>query len=166
VSGPAGPASVGGSLAMGAPLALAAAACRCGFRMTRSGVVLGLGGVLVLVAPVLVTRGLPGWFDLTGYAGWSLAVGLVATAEEAFLRGALFDALTAWRGRSASVVGAAVVGAAVLFALLHVPLYGVHVLPVDFAVGLVLGGLRVATGTWTAPAIAHVGADLVGWWLV
>jgi hypothetical protein len=30
----------------------------------------------------------------------------------------------------------------------------------------VFGALRVATGTWTAAAIAHVGADLAGWWLV
>jgi len=59
----------------------------------------------------------------------------------------------------------AIVVGAVCFALLHVPLYGWHVLPLDLAVGLVLGGLRQATGTPAAPAVTHVGADLVGWFL-
>ena len=54
---------------------------------------------------------------------------------------------------------------AVCFALLHVPLYGWHVVPLDLAVGLVLGGLRHGTGTAAAPAVTHVGADLVGWFL-
>jgi len=85
----------------------------------------------------------------------------VAGAEEAFLRGALFDAVQRrWN------VHAAVVVAAVAFAALHVPLYGWHVLPLDLAVGLVLGAARLAAGTWTAPAIAHISADLAGWWLL
>ena len=56
--------------------------------------------------------------------------------------------------------------AAIAFAALHVPLYGWHAVPLDFAVGLVLGATRLLAGTWTAPAIAHVGADLAGWWLL
>jgi len=46
-----------------------------------------------------------------------------------------------------------------------VPLYGWHVLPLDLAVGVVLGGLRQATGTAAAPAITHVLADVAGWFL-
>jgi membrane protease YdiL (CAAX protease family) len=73
----------------------------------------------------------------------------------------LYDAVARDHG-----IDAAVVIGAIAFAALHVPLYGWHVVPLDLAVGLVLGALRVWTGTWTAPALAHAGADLIGWWLV
>ena len=53
----------------------------------------------------------------------------------------------------------------VAFALLHVPLYGWHVVPLDLAVGLVFAGLRLATGSAAAPAVAHSVADLATWWL-
>jgi len=118
----------------------------------------------VLLLPVVVatrTGALSLRGDSTSYAGWAWATALVATAEEAFLRGALFGALQRWRGTDVAVVGAAVA-----FAALHVPLYGWHAVPLDLAVGLALGALRVVSGSWTAPAVAHVGADLVGWWLV
>ncbi len=49
--------------------------------------------------------------------------------------------------------------------LLHVPLYGWTALPLDLAVGLLLGGLRMAAGGWGAQAVAHPVADLAGWWL-
>jgi membrane protease YdiL (CAAX protease family) len=65
-----------------------------------------------------------------------------------------------------STTDAAVVVAAIAFALLHAPLYGWHAVPLDLAVGVVLGATRALAGTWTAPAIAHVGADLAGWWLL
>jgi membrane protease YdiL (CAAX protease family) len=125
---------------------------------------IGLAGMAVLLLPVVVatrTGALSLRGDSTSYAGWALATALVATAEEAFLRGALFGALQRWRGTDVAVVGAAVA-----FAALHVPLYGWHAVPLDLAVGLALGALRVVSGSWTAPAVAHVGADLVGWWLV
>ena len=99
--------------------------------------------------------------ESTSYAGWAVATAFVAGAEEAFLRGALFDAVQRWRQR-----GRAVVVAAIAFAALHVPLYGWHAVPLDLAVGLVLGATRLVAGTWTAPAIAHIGADLGGWWLL
>jgi membrane protease YdiL (CAAX protease family) len=54
----------------------------------------------------------------------------------------------------------------VLFALIHLPLYGVGALPLDLAVGLLLGGLRIISGGVLAPAIAHVIADLAGGWLL
>lgn len=55
--------------------------------------------------------------------------------------------------------------AAVAIALLHVPLYGWSVLPLDLAVGVVLGLLRSWSGTAAAPAVTHVDADLVGWFV-
>jgi hypothetical protein len=48
---------------------------------------------------------------------------------------------------------------------MHVPLYGWHVMPLDLAVGLVFGGLRLATHGVAAPAAAHAVADLATWWL-
>ena len=51
------------------------------------------------------------------------------------------------------------------FALIHVPLYGWHVVPLDFAVGVWLAGLRLASGGVAAPAIAHSLADLATWWM-
>jgi membrane protease YdiL (CAAX protease family) len=124
-------------------------------------VIAGLGGAALLVLPALVVHGGLGQRSAAGYLGWATATAFVATAEEAFLRGALFGALSRWRGPDVAVVGAAAA-----FALLHLPLYGVTALPLDFAVGLLLGALRLLTGGWGAPAVAHAGADLVGWWLV
>ena len=97
-----------------------------------------------------------------GFLPWAAAVSVVVVAEEAFLRGALFRAV------QSSVAGAAGPHAAVLvtavaFALLHVPLYGWRVLPLDLAVGVLLGALRLGSGSWAAPAGAHAIADYVGW---
>jgi membrane protease YdiL (CAAX protease family) len=81
-------------------------------------------------------------------------------AEEAFLRGALFDAVEEWAGPAVAVA----VGA-VCFAGLHVPLYGWASAPLDLAVGLLFGALRWVSGSWLAPGLAHTFADLAGWWL-
>lgn len=51
------------------------------------------------------------------------------------------------------------------FALIHVPLYGWHVVPLDLGVGVWLAGLRLASGSVAAPAIAHALADLATWWM-
>ena len=147
-----------GLLFAGCLLVLALAA-RTRVPLNRRAIALGLLGVAVVCLPVglgqlVAVRPLHG---TTGFVPWALAVTVVATAEEVFLRGTIFDAIKApW---------VAVAVAAVCFALLHVPLYGWHVLPLDLAVGLVLGGLRLEAGTAAAPAITHVGADLVGWFL-
>jgi hypothetical protein len=45
--------------------------------------------------------------------------------------------------------------------VLHVPFYGLQVLPLDLAVGVLLGGLRQLSGG----VAAHAVADLAGWWL-
>ncbi|PZS32798.1 MAG: hypothetical protein DLM59_07530 [Pseudonocardiales bacterium] len=142
-------------------LALAIAAgvhLRLGVRST----VIGVCGGAVLCLP-----GVVGW--LTGAAShrsagaflpWAAVVTVVAAAEEIFLRGALFSAVARRRGPVAAVA----FGAG-LFALMHVPLYGWHVVPLDLAVGIWLGALRVYAESPTAPLMAHVTADLAGWWL-
>jgi hypothetical protein len=48
---------------------------------------------------------------------------------------------------------------------MHVPLYGWGVVPVDLAAGVWLAGLRLAGGGVGAPVVAHLLADLAGWWL-
>jgi membrane protease YdiL (CAAX protease family) len=161
LAGPAGPSSVAGGVVFAVLLAVAAFAYRPAAGRRRWIVPAGLGGAALLVLPALVVHGGTGQLSMTGYAGWATATTFVATTEEAFLRGALFGALARWRGPDVAVVGAAAA-----FALLHLPLYGVGALPLDFAVGLLLGALRLVTGGWAAPAVAHAGADLVGWWLV
>ena len=161
VAGPAGAGSTRAGLVFAALLTGAAVVSRVSVRLTPKAAAAGVAGAVVLLLPVLLTHGLGTARPAGSYAGWAAATAVVAGAEEAFLRGALYDAVRRVRG-----VDAAVVVGALAFAALHVPLYGWRAAPLDLAVGLVLGALRVLTGTWTAPAIAHVGADLVGWWLV
>jgi membrane protease YdiL (CAAX protease family) len=102
----------------------------------------------------------PGAWLAAWFAPWAAITVLVATAEELVLRGVLFDAVDRAAGGTIAVVTTSLV-----FALIHVPLYGWHVVPLDLGVGLILGGLRVLTGGVTAPASAHVIADLATWWL-
>lgn len=161
VAGPGGAGSVRAGLVFAAILATLALASRAGLAVSGRALLIGVLGAAALVVPVLVTHGVGGHLDATGYATWAPATVAVATAEEAFLRGALYDAVARARG-----VDAAVLVGAIAFAALHVPLYGWHAVPLDLAVGLALGALRVLTGTWSAPAVAHAGADLVGWWLL
>ncbi len=68
-------------------------------------------------------------------------------------------------GSDGRAVAVAVLATSLLFALIHVPLYGWHVVPLDFGVGVFLAGLRLASGSVTAPVIAHVVADLATWWV-
>jgi membrane protease YdiL (CAAX protease family) len=93
-------------------------------------------------------------------AAWVVVVVAVAASEEALLRGALWGTLEKSWGPAAALVVTTVV-----FAVIHVPLYGWRAVPLDLAVGLVLGGLRVWTGGAAAPAVAHVVADVLGGWL-
>ena len=91
---------------------------------------------------------------------WTPLVALVAVAEEIALRGALFSALLEGGGAPLAIAVTSIV-----FALTHVPLYGWGALPLDLAAGLLFGGLRLVSGGVTAPASAHVLADLAGGWL-
>lgn len=67
-------------------------------------------------------------------------------------------------GRFAAALVAAI-AAALAFALIHVPLEGWSIVPLDLGVGLWLAGLRLLTRGVAAPAAAHVVADLATWWL-
>jgi membrane protease YdiL (CAAX protease family) len=55
--------------------------------------------------------------------------------------------------------------AAIAFTVLHIPLYGWHVVPLDFTVGVWLGTIRAISGSWVAPGISHMLADLTGRWI-
>jgi len=94
------------------------------------------------------------------FVPWAMVTMLVAAAEESVLRGSLYGSVA-----SAGGVPAAIVVTSLLFALLHVPTYGWPVAPLDFGVGLVLGGLRALTGRTAAPAVAHAVADLAAWFM-
>jgi membrane protease YdiL (CAAX protease family) len=110
-----------------------------------------IGGVLT--APGLGRPAAP-------FVPWALVTLLVAAAEEGVLRGALLDRID----RAAGLVPAIAL-TTLAFALMHVPLYGWHVVPLDLAVGLVLAGLRISTRGLAAPIAAHAVADLATWWL-
>ncbi len=137
-----------------------------GLRVSRppAGALLaGLAGGLLLLALPLVVHPAPRSVNL-GHAAafwpWVAATSLVATAEEAVLRGSL------WRwiaGAGGDMV--ALLLTSVMFALIHIPVYGVTVVPLDLGVGLFLGGLRLWFGSPAAPAVAHMVADLGTWWL-
>ena len=161
LAGPAGATSVRATLVFAVVLAAISAVCGVRAGWSVRGVAIGLAVAAVLVVPALAHLGVRADLPAGSFPAWAALTALVATAEEAFLRGALFDAVERRRG-----VDAAIAVAAIAFALLHVPLYGWHVLPLDLAVGIVLGATRAVAGTWTAPAVAHVGADLAGWWLL
>ena len=136
-----------------------AVAARTAVPFSRRAVALGLAGVVVLCVPVLLS-----WTPrppvVHGFARWAVVVTVVAIAEELFLRGALYGAVRRLAGDNAAIA----VGA-VAFGLLHLPLYGWGAVPLDLAVGVLLGELRRVSGTPVAPAVTHVGADLVAWFL-
>lgn len=144
--------------------ATAAAGWRPGVPRARA-LAAGVGGAAVLCAAPAALR-LGGHTLVLGpppiglLPGWASTTVLIAVAEEALLRGVLFDAVSSWAGDLAAVGVAAVA-----FGLLHVPLYGWQAVPLDIAVGVWLGGLRLATGGIAAPATAHAVADLAAWWL-
>lgn len=123
---------------------------------------LGLAAAAVLCLGPLTRHLLDpgGALELHRFWVWGAVVTTVALSEEAFLRGALWQAVAAWRG---DLVALALT--TVAFALLHVPFYGWGIIPLDLAVGLLLGGLRMVGGGIAAPATAHLVADIAGWWL-
>jgi membrane protease YdiL (CAAX protease family) len=128
----------------------------------RTQLVIGLAGSAVLCAvPLTVHVRTPGGtLPLGQLPVWAAVVTVVAVAEEVLLRGVLWSIAEQWRGTTAALVMTTAA-----FGLLHVPLYGWDALPLDLAAGLLLGGLRIATGGWGSAAVAHTVADLAGWWL-
>jgi membrane protease YdiL (CAAX protease family) len=127
------------------------------------GVGIAGGAVLVVLAAVLPRTPLHVWPRPHGVTvlTWTVLVAFVAVAEELVFRGVLFDAVA----RAAGVFAACAV-CAVAFAIVHVPLYGWQALPLDIAVGVWLGGLRMLSGGVAAPAVAHTVADMGAWFLV
>ena len=119
-----------------------------------------LGGVVLVAIPRLFHLGLPALIGMRPepFVIWAAVTGLVSVAEEVLLRGALFDAVNRTAGGLAAIV---VTSAA--FALMHVPLYGWQIVPLDFGVGIWFAGLRLASGSVVAPAVAHLLADLSTW---
>jgi membrane protease YdiL (CAAX protease family) len=120
-------------------------------RRLHPAVALAIGGLAIGGASVVAGPAVP--FPA---AAWTLPLSLLAAvAEEALFRRVAYAQLARW----GPVV--AVVGAAALFAVVHVPLYGLAALPVDLGAGLVFGWQRWATGSWTVPAATHGLANVV-----
>jgi membrane protease YdiL (CAAX protease family) len=153
-------------LAFGAVLAALALATWRWERPRVAGIVIRLGAglvaglVLVVIAAAIRPEALPSLRPAAPFVPWVAVTVLVASSEEAVFRGALFGTLDR---RSGPLVALAVT--TVVFAAMHVPFYGPSAIPLDVAVGLVLGGLRLATRGVAAPIAAHVTADLATWWL-
>jgi membrane protease YdiL (CAAX protease family) len=147
-------------------VALVGMAAAAGWRPTlpRLGsILLGAAAALALVTiPRLAHPLVPAAIGMRPepFVAWGIVTALVVTGEEVLLRGALFRTIDGAAGPLAAVL---VTGLA--FALMHVPLYGWGVVPLDLGVGIVLGGLRLASGGVAAPAVAHLLADLSTWWL-
>ena len=146
--------------------ALVAVALVAGVRpsVPRPGPVMaGAPAGAVLVAVSLLARW-PAPPLVLGHAApflpWVVVTTLVATGEELVLRGVLWH----WTA-AASGSGTALLVTSLAFALIHVPVYGWHVVPLDLGVGLFFGGLRLWFGGPAAPAAAHIVADLATWWL-
>lgn len=131
-------------------------------RRVAGGVAAGLAGAAVLCIPAAIRHVALGGIvaPSDGYLRWATFVVVVAVAEEALLRGSLFRAVEQRAGGPAAIAVTSVA-----FGLLHAPIYGWGVVPLDIAVGVWLGTLRAVSGTVTAPALAHAAADLAGWWL-
>lgn len=117
----------------------------------RAGAVLVVGVAAVAAAALLAgpVPPLP-----AGAVALALSL-LAAVAEEALFRGALYSLLERW----GAVV--AVGTSALLFALVHVPSYGLAAMPVDLSAGLLFGWQRWASGRWTVPAATHAAANLL-----
>jgi len=129
----------------------------CAIGLAGGGVLIGLAlaGQLAGGAPAL-----PPPFRADLFGAWAVATIVVATGEEAVLRGVIFDRLIRGVG-----VWPAILITSLAFALIHVPFYGWRVVPLDLGVGIWLAGLRLASGGILAPSIAHAVGDLATWWL-
>lgn len=134
-------------------------------RTTWTSIAVGVAGAGVLVAgPVWLHLASPQFepsLPFSSFPEWAILIVLIAGTEEVALRGALFQACLPNVGPTGAVAITSIA-----FAIIHVPLYGPSAIPLDLAVGMWLGGLRLVTGGVAAPATAHIVADLCAWWLV
>jgi membrane protease YdiL (CAAX protease family) len=139
-----------GYLAIGAASIAAPMAPSSG-RHLRPALVLAIGLAAVGASSIAAGPPVPApW----GAAAAPLSL-LAAVAEEALFRRVAYGRLE----RFGALV--AIVGSASLFALVHLPAYGVAALPVDLGAGLLLSWQRWASGSWTVPAATHAAANLV-----
>jgi membrane protease YdiL (CAAX protease family) len=115
------------------------------------GVALGVGVIGVALAGV---AGGPVADRRVDALAGGLAV-LAGVAEEALFRRLLYDRLLRFG------VVTAVAGTAVVFALVHLPAYGLVAMPVDLGAALLLSWQRYASGRWTVPAVTHAVANLL-----
>jgi membrane protease YdiL (CAAX protease family) len=147
-------------------MALVAVAVAAGWRPTlpRLGTLLvgTLGGLALIAIPRLAHPLVPAAIGMRPepFLAWGVVTLVVVVGEEALLRGALFGAIDRGAGPLAAVLITSLA-----FSVMHVPLYGWQVVPLDLGVGIFLGGLRLATGGVAAPAVAHLLADLSTRWL-
>jgi len=109
-------------------------------------------GVAAFVAARILVQALPAPSHPWAVVGATGA----AVAEEAFFRRLLYGWLAPTWG-----VGTAVAASALLFALVHLPAYGLISVPLNVGAGLLFGWQRWTAGTWTAPALTHVAANLL-----
>jgi membrane protease YdiL (CAAX protease family) len=137
---------LGGALLAGESRAGRAAGAPLGW-----GVALGVGLAGVVLAGQVAG---PVGDRRVGVVAGGLAV-LAGVAEEALFRRLLYDRLLRFG------VVAAVAGSAVLFALVHLPAYGLVAMPVDLGAALLLSWQRYASGRWTVPAVTHAVANLL-----
>lgn len=121
-----------------------------------------VGGCVLIVLPRLLHPDAPSLVGMRPqpFVVWVAVTLMVAAGEEVLLRGVLLDATNQVAGPVAAVALSSIA-----FALLHVPLYGWSVVPLDLAVGVWFCGLRLATRSLAAPTVAHAIADLASWWL-
>ena len=113
--------------------------------------VFALGVAAVFAATLVVGRGVS-----LPHSGFALLLGAgAAVSEELFFRRLVYGGLA----RVHPAV--AIIGSALLFALVHIPLYGVPVFWVDLGAGLLFSWQRWASGGWTASAGTHVVANLL-----
>jgi membrane protease YdiL (CAAX protease family) len=117
---------------------------------------LGLLAGAMLTMPVMFS-GVFSARPMAAFAPWATATLMVAALEEGAIRGAVQQLWTEERG-----VMAGLAAGAVIFAAIHLP-HGLPVMPIDLAVGLVLGGLRLVTGRVLPCVIAHTFADWGAW---
>jgi membrane protease YdiL (CAAX protease family) len=80
---------------------------------------------------------------------------VAAVAEELFFRRLVHG----WLAPAGEAL--AIVTAGALFAVVHIPAYGMRALPVDLAAGVLFGWQRWATGGWIAPALTHAAANVL-----
>lgn len=121
---------------------------------------IGIG--LVIGAALVAPAAGAGWSarPLAGFWQWGAAVAVIATLEEGVIRGRLQGA---WAQEAGLPI--AWLASAITFAAIHLPMYGLGAFPIDFAAGLVLAGLRTATGRVLPCAVAHTVADWGAWFV-